>query len=195
MKLTTATLLALREGRITYANFVRATRSDFDRLAWKVLTEHPKDDMAPIWMNWEDITQDMLMSVPTLVQEWRPDSGMSLKSFVVYRVCATGVRMLARARTHRAVERANAPREEATTPEAIQERVAMVQQLLELLPETPLQHHVLESMIRTQSIAKTTRELARDPRTMRTFAVADDIASKKIRRVLVLLADRAQSLR
>lgn len=149
---------------------------------------------APAWIDVEDIVQEMLLSVPPALADWR-EGDYPIKRFVVFRSMSAARRVLKWARDYRRFE-TEVERLESTSepPEAQHANAELRQQVLrrlDYLPQTPLQRIVMGSLARTQSMDRTAAELMRHPDTRVMFAADKDLVRIKIRRVMTILAKRA----
>lgn len=73
-------LLAVREKRCTFNDFVRATRIHWQRLS---------DDLRrrwdiPVWVGREDIEQDMLIAAWQFLDKFDPSRGVAIERFMVF---------------------------------------------------------------------------------------------------------------
>lgn len=69
-----------REGQISFDDFVRSTRADWQRIAAYLLRRWD----APCAVAVDDMVQELLLGCWTAVDRWEPTGGNSLKKFVVY---------------------------------------------------------------------------------------------------------------
>jgi len=178
-------LLRVRGGDIPFDTFARSVRVDFVKLAQKLTVN------APAWLDVEDVAQEMLMTVPTALEQWR-DGDYSIKRFVVFRACAAGRRLIKRARAYRGFETQLEVRAASvpTPHETFVARERLEGRLLEL-PQTSFQLTVMQSLARTQSVERSAAELMSHPDTRVMFAADPDLVRIKIRRVMSILASRA----
>ena len=73
-------LTRLRDGEITFTQFVLATRPQWERLAGRVLSRWKIPPSADV----EDLVQEMLMAIPALLEQWDPGRGVKLNRYVVW---------------------------------------------------------------------------------------------------------------
>lgn len=73
-------LALVRDGRIGYADFTRATRSDFGRLAASLIRRW----RPPEWLGEDDVVQEMHVAAWPRIWKWDPDRGPSLSRYVVF---------------------------------------------------------------------------------------------------------------
>ncbi len=188
MALDPDALARARAGTLPLNTLLRQITPDMTRLAHKLIGRRA----LPAWIAVDDVVQVMLFGVVRALPLWRPESPVGLVRFTVYRACMAGRRLIqAQTEAHVQDGLVVAAGHDGEGAEGLQERILEVHQLMAQLPQTPLQEAVLGSVLRTQNIDTSMRELMRDPRTRLAFAVADDMARHKIRRVLTVLAKRA----
>jgi DNA-directed RNA polymerase specialized sigma24 family protein len=179
--------MAVRAGELSLDQFVRMTRPDFTRLAAKLVVR------APSWIDVDDVVQEMLLSVPIALKQWR-SGDYPLKRFIVFRACSAGRRVIKRAVEYRKFESRQHPKTIEVSRAIQHEHVEVcehVSALIRELPQTDAQQAVIESLARTQSVERSMQELLRDPRTRFMFSADDDLVRSKMRRMMSILADRA----
>jgi DNA-directed RNA polymerase specialized sigma24 family protein len=85
---------ALRAERITFAQFVDRTRSDFVRLANHLLRLWP----SPAWMVPEDLVQELYLGVWIALPDFDPDRGPTLARYLTWNAMHRAKRALHKAR-------------------------------------------------------------------------------------------------
>jgi len=181
-------LMRVRSGALSFDTFAVSARPDFVKLAQSLATN------VPVWIEAEDLAHTMIMTVPNSLRLWRPS--YPIKRFVVFRACAAARRHIKRGQDYRAFEaRLDRPEERL---EAVQDRVFEAHErsleMLELLPRTEMQRAVMRSLMHTMCVDKSVRDLIKDPRTRVMFAADDDLVRMKVRRVMAILAERAEEI-
>ena len=87
-------LAELREGRATFAVFVRGTRREFERMA----TYLRRRWAPPSWYEHEEVVQELYLGAWLHVPRWDPLRGPSLSRYVVYTAMSKAKRGLHKAR-------------------------------------------------------------------------------------------------
>lgn len=82
------------DGRITFDDFARGTKREFERMAGYLMRRW----IPPSWYGPEDLVQDLWLGAWMCIWEWSPVMGASLTRFVVFNTMATGKRALHKAR-------------------------------------------------------------------------------------------------
>jgi len=203
-------LLALYEGRIDFARFVRATHERWKRLAIYVRTRWKQ----PVWHALEDVVQELLEAAWKSIRKFDPSRGVSLERYVIFNAVDRAKKACHKARG--ALLSGSADR----NPSNLETVMATYDEeterfVLELLAEPPRQHQHVErieaierakkhcrtmvehlavgSLASTQSVIMSADILYAEPKTRLACRFAsEDHALRAVSKAIADVAERMQ---
>lgn len=187
--ITNELLTALAEGRLTFGQFERQTRGDFQAMATGMAR---KWGALPDTLQVEDLVQVMLLAVHLTVPNHDAKLG-EIAPYVVHRAYCAARKELNRC--HNSEDRDDRMGVSDDVQPPIQEHVHLARERCAQLPCDDRQRTILESLIRTGSFDLTTTELLSHADTRSMFNTPDPVRARhSVYRTAIKLARRAQAI-
>jgi hypothetical protein len=157
-------LAALREGLLTFPEFVEQTCTTWENLAGYFYRRWPGQSAV----DGEDLYQEILIATWAAVKRWDPERGVPIDKYVWYQAGVAATKTMKKTlrysqRTGRTVWTVPLPRKEQSAPE-VQSRVATAKEVLRhTIDQDGLESDVAEGVLDGMCLAEVARDLYADP--------------------------------
>lgn len=188
-----ASLAALREGRIDFAQFVALTGATWERAAGYFLRRWP--GQAAVCE--EDLRQEILLAAWQAVRAWDPERGVPLHKFVWYATGVAATKAMKRTlrysptREQQTIWTLPLPREDGPDEER-QEKVAVVREALAAAADQEgLESEVAAALLDGRGLGELAQDLYDDPASRwRYWLCSEQEAESRVRAAAGRLARR-----